>query len=165
MRIESGPAAGYDPGSATTCIRSAGRLSSELGKRTEIRRGQGAVVRPVARTPGYCEWRAAHRNLRCGRTVPAGQSIAPGRTRTSNLLVRSQPLYPIELRALRCCVGPCRTGPVTPLPVSVALIIERRSDRSSHQGMPPRRAGPPAGAAWDGPRQERAERWLAEMLS
>ena len=25
---------------------------------------------------------------------------APGRTRTSNLLVRSQPLYPIELRAL-----------------------------------------------------------------
>lgn len=38
---------------------------------------------------------------------------APGRTRTSNLLVRSQPLYPIELRA--------------PLkPVTVRRVIEVR---------------------------------------
>ena len=42
---------------------------------------------------------------------PAGKPCnAPGRTRTSNLLVRSQPLYPIELRAraewlTNCCPG------------------------------------------------------------
>ena len=41
--------------------------------------------------PGYATPRRS-----CHKLYPAG---APGRTRTSNLLIRSQMLYPIELRA------------------------------------------------------------------
>ncbi len=37
---------------------------------------------------------------------------APERTRTSNLLIRSQVLYPIELRALNGAEGRTRTGTV-----------------------------------------------------
>lgn len=38
--------------------------------------------------------------LSYGRTLKVVKNGAPGRTRTSNLLVRSQLLYPLELRAL-----------------------------------------------------------------
>ena len=51
--------------------------------------------------------RAASRSLVKGSRfrTPEGRSGAPVRSRTSNLLIRSQPLYPIELRV--------RTGPET----------------------------------------------------
>ena len=57
------------------------------GDSTETRTG-------VARKP--LSVTAQREVVRCDATV---NENAPGRTRTSNLLIRSQPLYPIELRA------------------------------------------------------------------
>ena len=48
-----------------------------------------------------------------GTTGRLALANAPGRTRTSNLLVRSQPLYPIELRALWLTPGHDRATTIT----------------------------------------------------
>ncbi len=46
----------------------------------------------------------------CGTVVHLLQPNAPGRTRTSNLLIRSQMLYPIELQAQRTAHQRSRTS-------------------------------------------------------
>ncbi len=53
-------------------------------------------------------WKIACEKLRCARGKPLGLIGALGRTRTCNLLIRSQKLYPIELRTHPNL--PARTG-------------------------------------------------------